>query len=309
MYRQQGGFVPRTAHDYSSLMIFISGLVNPNPCRNCLLRNGPFARCVVAPPAVLAISTLRHGCANCTYQNQYKKCTNDPISAQEKARSELLRPVARSKSAVPKPTIPRKPKLSKALRHHEKKAVALQRRSQEQRLEGRGIVPPTQPSASLNRVLGASFETFDEKLKHVRGCSPNSRRRITAEILQWQAAIATVEVEEPPPAPANMNALPANINPRPENIDSLRASLDDTYSPSQSASQSASTSTFRASLFRFAPPVVSSSLAGARDTSYSAEQTYDPMDEDEGEGEQGDGYEGTPWLDLNQIGSIIKAPR
>lgn len=293
VYRQQGGFVPRTPHDYSSLMIFISGLVNPNPCRNCLLRNGPFARCVVAPPPVLAISTLRHACANCTYQNQYKKCTNDPISEQEKLRSELLRPVARSKSAIPKQTIPRKPKVkSNTQRHYEKK----QRRSREQRLEGRGNLLPAAPSsASLNPFLGANFETFDGKLKHVRGCSPRSRRRMAAEILQWQAAIATVEVEEPAPVPA-----PVNVKPLP-------ASLNNNYL--HTPSQPASPSVLRATSVRFAAPHFSSSLAGAGDTSYGAEQTYDPMDEDEGEGEQEDEDEGTPWAGPNHTGPSIKAPQ
>lgn len=70
--RQNGGFVPRTPNDFSSMMIFICGQINPNPCRNCRLKNGPYAKCVVAPPEILAVSTIRHACANCCYQNQHR---------------------------------------------------------------------------------------------------------------------------------------------------------------------------------------------------------------------------------------------
>ena len=90
-YRPMGGFVPRTPHDFASLMIYVSGQVSPNPCRRCILKQGPFARCIVSPPMVLAQSQLKHACANCTYQNQYKKCTNEPVTEAELARLDAMR--------------------------------------------------------------------------------------------------------------------------------------------------------------------------------------------------------------------------
>ncbi|KAI1116314.1 hypothetical protein F5Y14DRAFT_77683 [Nemania sp. NC0429] len=300
-YRQQGSFVPRTPHDYSSLMIFISGVVNPNPCRNCLLRNGPFARCVVAPPAVLAVSTLRHACANCTYQMQYKRCTNDPLTEQEKARSELLRSIARSKSAAPRPVaIVKRPAITGTVRRkHERKSLKLQRQPQEQRLEARGNVSATQSSAGMSLALGANFESFDEKLKHVRARSPRSRRRMAAEALQWQAALATVEAEEPAPPPTNGNPL--------------YTSLTNNYTIPQPAPPAASSSVVRDSSVRFAapiyPPIFPPSRAGAEHTSYGAEQAYDPMDEDEGEDEQVGEYEGSPWIGPGHTVSKVKPPR
>ena len=72
-------------------MFYISGQVSPNPCRRCILKQGPFARCIVSPPMVLAQSQLRHACANCTYQNQYKKCTNELVIEAELARTHAMR--------------------------------------------------------------------------------------------------------------------------------------------------------------------------------------------------------------------------
>ncbi|KAI1336486.1 hypothetical protein F5Y15DRAFT_418795 [Xylariaceae sp. FL0016] len=116
-HRQQGSFVPRTGPDCSALMIYLCGQVNPNPCHNCIMKNGPFAQCIVASPSVLSQSTLRHACANCTYQHQYKKCSNAPRSQQEYARSQLGRVGTKAQSSVqyqtnviPKVTIPKKSK-------------------------------------------------------------------------------------------------------------------------------------------------------------------------------------------------------
>ncbi|KAI1120024.1 hypothetical protein F5Y10DRAFT_273478 [Nemania abortiva] len=284
-YRQQGGFVPRTAHDFSSLMIFISGLVNPNPCRNCLLRNGPFARCVVSPPNVLAISTLRHACANCTYQNQYKKCTNEPISEQEKARSEMARPVVRAKNPTHRPTIPRKPKTNSRTRRQERK---FQRRLQEQQ---RGEEQVNAAAVQSPADAGPKdYSLFDDKLNYIRARSPKSRQRMAAETLQWQAAIATVQAEESARAAASTShaEAPVNNHPPPPPVS--------TYS-----------ARFMESAFAESPSV------GTAATSYgAAERTYEPMDEDESEGEQGeqeDEYEGTPWVGPNHKGPTIKAPR
>ncbi|KAI0877504.1 hypothetical protein GGS24DRAFT_497845 [Hypoxylon argillaceum] len=275
-YRQQGGFVPRTAHDYSSIMIYISGLINPNPCRNCLLKNGPFARCIVSPPEVLAISTLRHACANCTYQNGYKKCTNEPISEQERARSEIARPAMRAKNPAPRPPVPRKPK-------PKRKMLKFQRRAREQRAGEQGTgekgTAPTTSSAT-NDIVG-DYALFTDKLRYVRERSPRSRRRLAAETLQWQAAIATVETEE-----SELSAAaPPSTNHR--------------------LSQSAS-----ASFTRFATPIRPESFpSGNGTTGNGTARTYEPMDEDESEGEQEDEHEESSWVRPNHKGPIIKPPQ
>ncbi|KAI1079772.1 hypothetical protein F5B20DRAFT_580926 [Whalleya microplaca] len=190
-YRQQGGFVPRTPHDYSSLMIYLSGQVNPNPCRNCLLRNGPFARCVVAPPSVLAQSSLKHACANCTYQNQYKKCTNAPIGDDELARRAIKNPIPRN--PVPRNPIPRKPKTNTRKESHKFDHAHMIRK-------------PTAQSISA--------ESFAAKLSQVRGWSPRSRRRMKAEAMQWQAAIMTFEAENTRPTPRESSTGYAIERPR-----------------------------------------------------------------------------------------------
>ncbi|KAI0842376.1 hypothetical protein F5Y06DRAFT_292302 [Hypoxylon sp. FL0890] len=77
--RRRGSFKPRESIDFCSMMIYVTGQLSPNPCRNCRLGHGPFAHCIVAPSKVLALSALRvhkHACANCTYQFQQKKCIN-----------------------------------------------------------------------------------------------------------------------------------------------------------------------------------------------------------------------------------------
>ncbi|KAH9992257.1 hypothetical protein F4779DRAFT_623624 [Xylariaceae sp. FL0662B] len=198
-YRHQGGFVPRTAHDYSSLMIYVSGQVNPNPCRNCLLRNGPYARCIVAPPSVLAQSSLKHACANCTYQNQYKKCTNAPIGDDEMAR----RATVKVKNPIPRNLITRKPKSNTGEKGHKSD-------------HAHRIRKPT--------AQGISADSFAGKLNLVRGWSPRSRRRMKAEAMQWQAAIMTIEAESTrtlPPASSKGHApappsLPMPMPPGPQ---------------------------------------------------------------------------------------------
>ncbi|KAH9885683.1 hypothetical protein F4778DRAFT_787079 [Xylariomycetidae sp. FL2044] len=181
-YRQNGGFVPRTPHDYSSLMIFLSGQVSPNPCRNCLLQNGPFARCVVAPPEVLAQSHLKHACANCTYQNQYKKCTNAAVTEEEMAKNRMTRAILKSRPQAPrKPKPPKPPKPAKIPKrdHHQ----------QQPQYQAHDHVTHKPAASSI------SAESFVNKLQQARSWSPRSRRRMRAEALQWQAAIATVEAE------------------------------------------------------------------------------------------------------------------
>ncbi|KAF2966371.1 hypothetical protein GQX73_g7168 [Xylaria multiplex] len=260
-YRQQGGFVPRTAHDYSSLMIYISGQVNPNPCRNCLLRNGPFARCVVSPPAVLAIN---------------------------KARIEMLRPFVKSTNPTPRQTIPRKPKSSSRSRRDDKrKRLELERQQHEEqqrrRLEEPRDVPITQSPAALGAGPGGNLTSFDEKLRYIRASSPRSRRRLAAETLQWQAAIATIEAEGLPPTP-NLPVIPINGASFNHNLHTPLSS----YTPlGPVATQSAATAV------PF-PPV--SPLAEARIINHGVRNTHEAMDEDGSE----DGHEDTA--------SIIKAP-
>ncbi|KAI0536517.1 hypothetical protein GGR58DRAFT_385690 [Xylaria digitata] len=299
-YRQQGGFVPRTAHDYSSLMIYISGQVNPNPCRNCLLRNGPFARCVVSPPAVLAISTLRHACANCTYQNQYKKCTNEPISEQEKARIDMARFSVKSKNPTPRQTIPRKPKSnSRSRRDDKRRQRELERQLHEQK-QRRQLEEPrdasiAQSPAALGVGLGDNSMSFDEKLRYIRASSPRSRRQIAAETLQWQAAIATIEAEGPAPTPN----LPVNPIDGATFNHNLRTPLNN-YTPSEPVSTQPAATTVP--IFRANSPTE------ARITSYGAKNTHEAMDGDESEDEDEDGVDDNEEDGYGGTASIIKAP-
>ncbi|OTA90402.1 hypothetical protein M434DRAFT_370207 [Hypoxylon sp. CO27-5] len=175
-YRIQGGFKPRTGADYSSVMIYVSGQINPNPCRNCRLKNGPFTHCVVAPPSVLALSSPKHVCANCTYQNQHKKCTNLPINDEEWVTKSRM---ARSSFRFRRSTT-RKPKAIT-----DNNGVLKMRFRMDQ---GHRIHKPTGQTISA--------ETFADKLRQVRSWSPRSRRRMQAEAMQWQAAIMTIEAED-----------------------------------------------------------------------------------------------------------------
>ncbi|KAK5629106.1 hypothetical protein RRF57_004821 [Xylaria bambusicola] len=311
-YRQQGGFVPRTAHDFSSLMIYVSGQVNPNPCRRCLLRNGPFARCVVSPPAVLGNSSIRHACANCTYQCQYNKCTNEPITEQEKLRTELLRSVVRSKELTPRQPMTRKPDPKERRDRLAEEQLNQQRHlhavSEVRRLQKRvqlaakrnhyrpGVLPiQAAPGPDIN--FSVNPIPFDEKLRHIRACSPQSRRRIAAETLQWQAALATVETEPPPPAPVISVPRPAA-----EPIVSHHArALPDSFTSSQSIPAS-SMPTPSHGFALDSPP-------SARTTSHNTENTFEAMDEDESEDEQENDYGETSWTEPDNTASIVKAPR
>ncbi|KAI0125604.1 hypothetical protein BJ170DRAFT_439680 [Xylariales sp. AK1849] len=257
-YRQQGGFVPRTAHDFAAIMIFICGQDNPNPCRNCRLRNGPFGKCVVSPPEVLAVSTMRHACANCTYQNQYKKCTNDPISEEEMARSRLAR------GAGPRvaPSLPRKPKVPAApLRIHKK-------------------VSPNQREHVLRKPAAASIspESFVDKLCQARAWSPRSRRRMRAQALQWQAAIATVEAEKTRTFPGSGS-----------NVSTWRHSLQAAPAPSQQPAMMSSARSL---------PVPSQE----QDSSDLEDDDVTEVSEDGGQGD------GDTWAGFEDMEATIKPP-
>ncbi|KAI1284218.1 hypothetical protein F5Y07DRAFT_349099 [Xylaria sp. FL0933] len=310
-FRVAGSFVPRTAHDFSSLMIYLSGQVSPNPCRNCLLRNGPFAHCVVSPPIVLANSTLRHACANCTYQNQYKKCTNEPISEQEKVRAELQRSMMRTKNPVPRPPMARKPKSDgpprsvQATQSDRQYELEFQRRywakdrQRKRKREERGDKSTNQSPAGLGAALGSNPQSFDEKLRQIRACSPRTRRRFAAETLQWQAAIATVDAEE---ATAVTNASMASPLPAatPVHHHHYIPAPPNSYTPSQFVPPSSAPAAVRG--FAVDTPIRTGSA------SYGAGHMYEATRDDRSEDEQ-DSYEGTPWVGPSHIGSTIKPAR
>ncbi|CAJ2502972.1 Uu.00g103660.m01.CDS01 [Anthostomella pinea] len=270
-YRQQGGFIPRTPHDYSSLMIYISGQVNPNPCRNCLLKNGPFARCIVAPPTVLAQSALKHACSNCTYQNQYKKCTNAPLSRDELARSQMARVLVK-KPPVTRPPAPRKPK------------VHLRPKPSKQDF-GHIVQKPTANSISA--------DSFAEKVRQTRSWSPRSRRRMKAEVMQWQAAIATVEAEKTRTFPGASSQTPMSGTSKLPPINHL---------PPQPGAA------YRAPMAGTLPAPQDPSAHMGRDE-YDQYGTQDPMDEDVSESDEEQEYEGTSWVGLGDTGPIIKPPQ
>ncbi|KAK8096475.1 hypothetical protein PG999_012419 [Apiospora kogelbergensis] len=203
--RQNGGFVPRTPHDFSAMMIFICGQVNPNPCRNCRLQNGPFARCIVAPPEVLAISTIKHACANCCYQNQHRRCTNDPITHEERVRSQVGR-APRNGCKVRKPK-PQKNQPSRAPRADSRPSYDSQ---VVHHSYGGGSATQTLPALGKPSAESGSVKSFAEKVQMARVWNQQSRRKMKAELLQWQAALATVDAERP-----RKTANPSAIQPAP----------------------------------------------------------------------------------------------
>ncbi|KAK8063359.1 hypothetical protein PG996_008011 [Apiospora saccharicola] len=211
--RQNGGFVPRTPNDFSSMMIFICGQINPNPCRNCRLKNGPYAMCVVAPPEILAVSTIRHACANCCYQNQHRRCTNEPISHDEMIRSQVGRAgglrngapkVRKPKSHAPKP----RPATGYAIAPHFGIQYQYGPSQPSQRPPAyaggtQASVPAYQyqplPLPNLGKPSSdsGSVKSFADKVRMARAWNSQSRRRMKAELLQWQAALATADAERP----------------------------------------------------------------------------------------------------------------
>ncbi|KAI1810663.1 hypothetical protein GGS20DRAFT_589307 [Poronia punctata] len=293
-HRQQGGFVPRTAHDYSSLMIYLCGQVNPNPCRNCRLRNGPYARCVVSPPSVLAISTLRHACANCTYQNQYKKCSNAPISEEEMIRVGIQR--------GHRPIVPRQSIINS--RTKTKKRLESIQQSQQQaqtQAQTQPVRLPLQdvPSPSADNGTPSGLPSFEDKLRHIRAWSPRSRRRMIAEALQWQSAIATVEAEEvtratnhpnsearrpefslyPPSAPAPAPA-PASVPARalaPPPLYNGVPVPEPPHRPPKARPMPTVSATF------IAPSPAGERQQGSQTPHHGIGYAHDPMDEDESE--------------------------
>ncbi|RYP90047.1 hypothetical protein DL770_003827 [Monosporascus sp. CRB-9-2] len=344
-YRQYGGFVPRTPHDFSSLMIYASGQVNPNPCRRCILKNGPFARCIVSPPPVLAQSTLRHACANCTYQNQYKKCTNEPVTEEELVRSRAQRAVARppptllndnNNSNTP-PTV-RRPKVNSAVRKHHKDG-RLKKKLAAAAADGHGhgygydyVVHGQQDRPTAQSI---SADSFADKLRRARGWSPRSRRRVRAEAMQWQAAIATVEAEKmrttgtgtdtaathapPPPRSAQITdnaavapqaSVKANVAglpfPAPASAASAAATSSSTFAPPPSS--------FAPLPSAFAPPAstMDESMHEIEDDEGQFDEEDDEElddEESEGEGEENDfDGEGHSWAGFDDTGPPLKPP-
>ncbi|KAK7959448.1 uncharacterized protein PG986_004302 [Apiospora aurea] len=170
--RQNGGFVPRTPNDFSSMMIFICGQINPNPCRNCRLKNGPFARCVVAPPEILAVSTIRHASAEPVVSGMAPPKVRKPKSHAPKTRP---------------PSGPVPPYGSQASHHQYPQHTPYAGGSVTQ------TSIPTQPLPTLGKPSSdsGSVKSFADKVRMVRAWNLQSRRRMKAELLQWQAALAT----------------------------------------------------------------------------------------------------------------------
>ncbi|KAI1098758.1 hypothetical protein F4804DRAFT_346066 [Jackrogersella minutella] len=283
-YRQQGGFKPRTAIDYSSLMIYLSGQANPNPCRNCRLKNGPYARCIVAPPSVLALSSLKHACANCTYQNQHRKCTNLPIDDEELvARSRMARSSLKLRNPTPMKPPGRRPKPVT-----ENNADLRTRYKPD---HGHMIRKPTAQSISA--------DAFADKLRQVRSWSPRSRRRMKAEVMQWQAAVMTIEAENTRSAYREHTLegqgafgtpnLPAGIPPA-------------SHTPTNPAAASS----------MFAPPPsapsVEGSLAELEAEGYDEEYDQHQLEDDEDENAEESDFEGTSWVGFNDMGPVLKPP-
>ncbi|RYP89145.1 hypothetical protein DL769_000193 [Monosporascus sp. CRB-8-3] len=338
-YRQYGGFVPRTPHDFSSLMIYASGQVNPNPCRRCILKNGPFARCIVSPPSVLAQSTLRHACANCTYQNQYKKCTNEPVTEEELVRSRAQRAVARPPSTLlneddnnnnnnsnTPPTV-RRPKVNSAVRKYHKdgrlkKKFAMAAADGHDHGYGYGYVVHDQQDRPTAQSISA--DSFADKLRRARAWSPRSRRRVRAEAMQWQAAIATVEAEKTRPTGIGTEtaATPALPPPR-----STRITDSAAVAPQASVNGNvaglpfpASASAAATSSSIFAPPPSSAFVPPASmmdesmhemedDGGQFDEEDDEELEDEEGEGEEQD-YEGDgpSWVGFDDTGPPLKPP-
>ncbi|KAL7623542.1 hypothetical protein AAE478_007225 [Parahypoxylon ruwenzoriense] len=285
IYRQQGGFKPRTAIDYSSLMIYVSGQVNPNPCRNCRLKNGPYAKCVVAPPSVLALSHLKHACANCTYQNQHRKCTNLPIDEEEMvARTRMARSSLRITNSFPRNPPGRKPKPVVENK--------INPRAKYKPDYGHMVRKPTAQSISA--------ESFVDKLRQVRGWSPRSRRRMRAEVMQWQAAIMTVEAENTRSSPRDhilenqsygTHSLPTSTP--------LPSQLTPSH-PSRPAAASSAAFT--------APLSTEGSLAEMEAEGYGEENSQEQMEYDEDESSEEHEYEGTSWVGFDDMGPVLKPP-
>ncbi|KAI1463903.1 uncharacterized protein F4812DRAFT_226278 [Daldinia caldariorum] len=281
-YRQQGGFRPRTAIDYSSLMIYLSGQVNPNPCRNCRLKNGPYARCIVAPPSVLALSSLKHACANCTYQNQHRKCTNLPIDDEELvAKSRMARSSLKLKNPTTMKTPGRRPKSTSNGTPHYTPSLKPD--------HGHMIRKPSAQSITA--------DAFSDKLRQVRSWSPRSRRRMKAEVMQWQAAIMTIEAEDTQSLPMDRVF---------EGQKRLKMSNRPTGLPSVSQTPSHPGGSYSGLA---APPSMDESLdemeAEEYGEVYSQHQAAE-TDGDENEGESD--YEGSPWGGFNEVGHGLKPP-
>lgn len=278
-YRQQGGFKPRTAIDYSSLMIYLSGQVNPNPCRNCRLKNGPFTRCIVAPPSVLALSSLKHACANCTYQNQHRKCTNLPINDEELvARSRMARSTQKSKNPASMKPPGRRPKsISDGTPHYTPRYKPD---------HGHMIRKPTSRSITA--------DSFGDKLRQVRSWSPRSRRLMKAEVMQWEAAIMTIEAENTR-SPHMDRVLDGqgqlDISNKPIGLPPTPSYPRGSYSGlAGAASMDESLDEIEAEEYR--------EIYGQR------QMAEDDEDENEGESD----YEGPPWVGFHGAGRGLKPP-
>ncbi|KAI0108073.1 hypothetical protein F4814DRAFT_426772 [Daldinia grandis] len=281
-YRQQGGFKPRTAIDFSSLMIYLSGQVNPNPCRNCRLKNGPYTRCIVAPPSVLALSSLKHACANCTYQNQHRKCTNLPIDDEELvARSRMARSTQKLKNPAPTKPPGRRPKpIPDGTPHYTPRYKPD---------HGHMIRKPTAQSITA--------DAFGDKLRQVRSWSPRSRQRMKAEVMQWQAAFMTIEAEN-----TRSSRMGRVLEGQGQfDISNRPVGFPPTSQTPSHPGGSYSVLDGAASMDESLDEVEAEEYGGI----YSREQ-MEEYDDDENEGESD--YEGSRWVGFHGVGPGLKPP-
>ena len=286
--RQSGSFIPRTPHDFASLMIYVSGQVNPNPCRRCILKHGPFARCVVSPPTVLAQSQLRHACANCTYQMQYKKCTNDPVTEEELARSRAARSTWKpSDKPGFKPAVAASgPGSISTMRTWQRSGADGVRKNGGQKKANYGYVVQKPSAQSI------TANSFSDKLEQIRGWSPRLRRRLKAEVMQWQAALATVEAEntrvviQPPKATSRVE-VPAE-------------------SPTHSTPRSRLPFPTATSAPTFGPP--EQLIPGTMNSGQAAEDDEELEDSEDVSDPEQNHYEGPSWVGFDDEDPPVKPP-
>ena len=145
--------------------------------------------------------------------------------------------------------------------------------------------------------LAANLVPFEEKLRYIRASSPQSRQRVVAEALQWQAAIATIEAEAAPTTPdVSISRPAAESTPKHHS-----QGLSDGYTSPHSTSVSSMPTVAHG----FAP----NSPPNVRNTSYNTGNSFEAMDEDESEDEQENGYGDSTWSEPSSLASILKAPR
>lgn len=171
---------PRDWYDYCAFMIYVSGEVNPDPCKYCQSLLGLFERCVIPHHSIRTASGMGHVCANCTYHNRQNEFSSGPLSNEEwrmvKLRKSLFDNSPHMEASFLSPT----------LTGHSGASL----KARDEVYHGYTIPEPTERS-----ILP---EGFADKVRRIRSWSPASLRRMKAEVSQWQAAVTTVEAEKTP---------------------------------------------------------------------------------------------------------------